>query len=817
MKRNKELRGKGRGNRFVVGRHGPGILRFGLILLILGVLTVAATAKETTPIIRKIEIAGNRRIDSGTIRERIKSRVGEPLSLDTIREDIRSIYRMGGYFKNVQVESDPFADGIRLTFRVEEKPIISEISIQGNKELDEGKIRDVLHSRIGSPYDRQRIKEDKEAIRKLYQNEGYYFAGIDIQVREDKNHNKKILYHIAEGKKVIIGEIFLKGAKHLKPGEIKKKAMETKEHWMLSFISSAGLYKKEILDIDLQRIKDYYYSHGYLEAKIGEPVISFKKPRKRSWDRFYEFLKGWWWSKNMISITIPISEGQQYRIKKIAFQGNAAIPESVLRSSLSSKAGETFSSRAIRRDMRRISKLYGAKGYAFAGVSPLTELDRDTRTVNLTWDIDEGQPVYIGEVTIVGNTQTRDNVIRRELRFNEGDQYNIAKIDRSKIRIQNTGFFKKVRIATNRRPGEQVVDLKVQVEEQQTGSLSFGVGASSTQGLIGSFDIRENNLFGTGRELNLAAELGGQDTTFNIHYIDPWLYDREISLGVSLFKTFSNYESFEEDTVGGSLTVGKALDEYSRGSIGVNYEEIHFSNVDQNFEQGLTQSQSVFGISFGWQRNTVDNIVDPTRGYLARMNLKFAGLLGNANFNKYFLSDRIFFKGPWKTTFSLNGEAGFVDAGGPEDVPVSELFFLGGIESLRGYQYRSLGPKNYFGSLIGGRKSLLLNSEYYIPLAPSLGLKGFLFFDIGKVYAPLSKTTITSMKEIDRDGDGFTDAIQAVRSPNLTDGNAWKKSYGIGFYWRSPAGPIKIVWAKALSPEPFDNLETIQFNMGTTF
>ncbi|NOY52852.1 MAG: outer membrane protein assembly factor BamA [Deltaproteobacteria bacterium] len=780
-------------------------------------LLAICSATEAAPIIRKIEIVGNRRIDSGTLLSRIQSKKGESLSMETIRKDIRAIYGMGGYFENVQVESEPVKDGIRLIFRVKEKPIISEITIKGNKELEEGKIRDVLKARIGSPYDLRQIKRDREAIRKLYRDEGFYFAKIQATAKDDRNKNKKLHYKISEGKKVIIGEIILKGSKQLKPGEIKKKAMETKEHWMLSFISSAGVYKRETLNIDLARIKDFYYSHGYLEVKVGEPEISFKKPKRRTHDRFYEWFEGWGWGKSKIVVTIPIHEGKQYKIGKVRFEGNNAISSEILASSLSSKKGEIFSSEKIRKDISIIAHLYGKKGYAFANGTPLTNLHRETRTVDLTWDIDEGQRVYIGEVNILGNVRTRDNVIRRELRFNEGDRYNIAKIDRSKVRIRNTGFFKDVQIRTNRRPGRQVVDLNVLVKEQQTGSLSFGIGASSTQGLIGSFDVQQKNIFGTGREVNISAVLGGKDSSFNLRFVEPWLYDREVSLGFNLYKNISDYDSFREETLGGGMTFGRALDEYSRGSIGINYEDIHYNNVDQGYNANLIQGQSVSDITLGWKRNTVDNIMDPTRGYLARASAKLAGLIGNAKFNKYYLADRIFIKGPGKITFSENGEVGYIKASSAKEIPVSELYYLGGIESLRGYQYRSLGPRNFFGSLIGGRKMLLSNSEIYFPVAPSAGLKGFLFFDIGKVYDPVTRTVISSYREIDTDGDGFVDTTEAVRSPNITDGNQWKRSYGIGISWRSPAGPIKLVWAKAMNPEAFDNVETIQFSMGTTF
>ncbi len=790
------------------------------LAVLLCLFAVGAFAQDVgAPIIRKIDIVGNRRIDSGTILGRIGSRVGERLSLEMIREDIRAIYGMGGYFENVQAESEPIEDGVRLVFRVEEKPIISGITIKDNKELEEGRIRDVLHSRIGSPFDLKSVKKDKEAIKKLYQGSGFYFAQIRSRVETDRNQNKQLVYAIEEGKKVVIGEILLDGNKSLKASKIKKGAMETKEQWMLSWLTSAGVYKREILDIDMQRIKDYYYSHGYLEVQLGEPQVSFSKPDRRPRDRAYEWFKGIFWKKNMIAVTIPISEGEQYSVGRIDFQGNTAIPEKTLKAAMNSQEGEVFSSEKIREDIQTLSNLFGEKGFAFASISPLTELNRSDRSVHLTWDISEGQRVFVGEVNITGNVRTRDTVIRRELRFNEGDQYNIAKIDRSRVRIRNTGYFEDVQITTNRRPGEQVVDLDIAVKEQQTGSLSFGLGASSTQGLVGSFDVRQRNLFGTGRELNVAAMLGGEDSTFNIRFVEPWLYNREISLGIHLFKTISDFDSFEEDTTGGTLTFGRALDEYSHGSIGLNYEEVDFTDVDLALQDASTEAQSVFGITLGWRRNTVDNILDPTGGYLARASAKFASFLGDADFNKYFFSDRIFFDGPGKTTLSINGEFGYVDVARAEEIPVSELFFLGGIESVRGFQYRSLGPRNAFGSLIGGRKLVLVNTEFYFPIAPAAGLKAFLFFDAGKVFDPASETTITSTPgtPVDLDGDGTFDAFQVVRSPHLTDGDEWKKSYGIGFYWRSPMGPVKIVWTDVLDEEPFDEVETIQFSLGTAF
>ncbi len=792
------------------------VLWTGIIAALIGFFVPHAEAQEGNgPIIQKIEIVGNRRIDSGTILNKIGSRVGDPLSLETIQEDIRAIYGMGGYFENVQVESEPVEGGIFLSFRVEEKPIISGISLEGNKEVEEGKILDVLISRLGSPYSLQRIKKDKEAIQQVYQNEGFYFVQIQSSVEDDKNQNKKLTYKIEEGKKVVIGEIFLQGNKELKSKQVKKKAMETKEHWMFSFLTSAGVYKREILDIDLERIKDFYFSHGYLEVKVGEPEITFDKPRRRSWDRFYEFFKGWGWDKNEIAITIPISEGEQYRIGTMAFSGNTAIPEETLRSSLSSKEGEVFSSELIRTDIKWITHLFGEKGYAFVSVSPLTDLNQVEQIVNLTWNVEEGNRVYIGEINITGNDRTRDNVIRREIRFHEGDQYNISKIDRSKVRIRNTGYFEEVQDATNRRPGEQVVDLDINVKERQTGSLSFGIGASSTQGLIGSFDVRQTNIFGTGRELNVSAILGGEDSSFNFRFMEPWLFDREVSMGFSLFKTKGDYDSFEEDSTGGSITLGRALDEYSRGSLSFTYEQIKYSDVDATIQQGLAESQSVFGVVLGWKRSTVDNIIDPGRGYIARASAEFAGLLGDADFNKYYAANRIFYRGPWKTTFSVNGEAGYVDVDSVDDIPVSELFYTGGIESLRGYEYRSVGPRNFFGSLIGGRKLLLVNTELYFPIVQSMGLKGFLFYDTGKVYDPVGSAVV--IEQVDLDDDGDIDAFQAVSRPNLTNGDEWKSSFGLGFLWRSPAGPIKIIWAKVLDEESYDEVETVQFSLGTSF
>ncbi len=792
----------------------------GYVAALICLFPLAVFAQEaSSPVIRKIDIVGNRRIDNGTILGRIGSRIGERLSLETIREDIRAIYGMGRYFENVQAESEPMDGGVRLVFRVEEKPIISGITIEENKELEEGSIRDVLYSRIGSPFDLKSVKKDKEAIKKLYHGRGFYFAQIRSRVEADKNENKKLIYSINEGKKVVIGEVLLDGNESLKAGKIKKRAMETKEQWMLSWLTSAGVYKREILDIDLERIKDYYYSHGYLEVTVGEPQISFNKPDRRPRDRAYEWFKGIFWKKNMIAVTIPISEGEQYRVAGIDFKGNTAIPEKILKAALNSQEDEVFSSEKIRADIQTLSRLFGEKGFAFASISPLTDLNRSDRTVHLTWNISEGQRVFVGEVNITGNLRTRDTVIRREMRFNEGDQYNIAKIDRSKVRIRNTGFFEDVQVLTNRRPGEQVVDLDIAVKEQQTGSLSFGLGASSTQGLVGSFDVRQRNLFGTGRELNVAAMLGGEDSTFSIRFVEPWLYNREVSLGINLFKTISDFDSFEEDATGGTITLGRALDEYSHGSIGLNYEKIDFTDVDTALQTASTEAQSVFGLTLGWRRNTVDNILDPTRGFLARASAKFASFLGDADFNKYFFSDRIFLGGPGKTTLSINGEFGYVDVNRAEDIPVSELFFLGGIESVRGFQYRSLGPRNAFGSLIGARKLVLINTEFYFPVAPAAGLKAFLFFDTGKVFDPASETTVTSFpgNPVDLDGDGNIDAFEVVRSPHLTDGDEWKKSYGIGFYWRSPMGPVKIVWSDVLDEEPFDEVETIQFSLGTAF
>ncbi|RLA94431.1 MAG: outer membrane protein assembly factor BamA [Deltaproteobacteria bacterium] len=724
-------------------------------------------------IVTGISIHGNRLIEDEAILYQIKTRVGDVFSQEKIQEDIQNIYNMG-YFNDIKVDSTDEPLGKKITFIVKENPEITEIRITGNKEVGTSEIQDELDIKLHTILDYNKVKDNALKIRRFYKGKGYYNALVDYKVQYLGSDKAAVIFEIVEHHPMKIKKITFVGNKNLKSKKIKK-IMETREKSLLSFITGAGTFKEEALQHDLDRIRAFYYDHGYLDIKVGEPKITH--------------------DEKWIYITIPVEEGEQYRISEVKIAGDLIEPEENLLKQVKVTKDELFNRKKIHDDIMALTDLYGEYGYAFADITPLTNINADNKTVVLTYDIAKGQKVYFEKINITGNTRTRDKVIRREMRIREEDLYSNKKLKKSRERINNLGYFEEVKINTQKGSAPNKMTLEVKVKEKPTGMISAGAGYSSVDNLVGIFQISQNNFMGKGLRLTLMAQLGG-NSRYRIALTEPYLFDKEISAGFDLFSIDLEYEDFDTENKGVGLSLGVVpfgLEDYRLG-FEYNYSDVKISDVepDADYEirasEGTTQTSS---ITTSLTRDTVDDRFYPMRGSVNSISLELAGgLLGGENFFKMIIDSRWYFPFKWETAFMARGSAGYAKGYGGDDLPVFERFFLGGLDSLRGFEYRSVGPrgKENPGDVVGGNKMMLFNFEYLFPLIKAAKIRGLVFFDMGNSF---------------REGENFDFDL--------------RKSVGWGIRWQSPFGPLRIEWGLNLDPKEDEDRSQFEFSVGTGF
>src|ERR671923_1676034 len=668
-----------------------------LILLSLAFLgfQVCHGGEAPAPRIRAIEVKGNQKIETSTIQFYIHNRVGDEFSVARIREDILRIYRLG-FFKDVQVDVEEFEGGLRVTFIVVEEPFVRDISIVGAQEIKREEIEGKLALKANSVLNRNQVRDSLDKIKQLYQEKGYYFAEAEAVYTEVGPEEIDLTIRITEGEKILIKRITFVGNRAIEPWELKN-VMETKEATLISFITGTGVYQRETLRNDLRRIEAFYQTRGFLRVEVSEPDVRVDPKAKG------------------IFITIAVKEQDQYRVGRLQVAGDELFSAAELKNLMKLQEGEIFDRSQLANDVLRLSDRYTERGYAFADVVPLTNIDQQKRLVNIDVHIDRGPQVRVGRILIVGNESTRDKVIRREIRLNEGDLFDSSKLRRSRQRLGNLGFFEEVKLDTRRRPEEDLVDLEVRVKEQPTGAFTAGAGYSSTQSVIGTASIRQNNLFGRGQRLALSAALSSISADFTLSFTEPYFLDSQYTLGLEAYNRNFDYDSFDSRETGAGLRFSRAIGEYLRIGLGYRYEDIDISDVSEDASQRIKDlagrsTSSVITPSIAW--DTRDNALNPTRGFYNFLSFDFAGgplgaanqfykAIGEANWYYPLISDIV---------FSARGRLGYADGWGDKDLPLLERFFVGTqAVTIRGYQLKEVGPKDINGEPIGGNSLLLLS------------------------------------------------------------------------------------------------------------
>lgn len=743
----------------------------GLALLMLPSFLFAQEGES----IHSLNIVGNKRIDESTIRYYIKSQPGTLLSKRQIREDIEQIYSLG-QFKDIRVETRETLDGLELEFYVQEISSVGDVEILGNDKLDANDIREKIGLKRGATFHDHLIQESSEEIIKLYREKGYFFAQAHIDTQPNQENLVNVTIRLKEGEKVKIEKVRFSGNKAF-PDKDLREEMETQEETWYSFLDESGVYQKDILKLDLFRLEGFYHDRGYLRVKVLEPRIDINQRTRE------------------IHITIPVEEGPQFRVKSLDIKGDETVSPDEIQKNILTKVGEIYNVSQLRQDILTITDLYGQKGYAYADANPVSKLNDKDRTVDLAVEIDKGKKVYVGNIEVLGNIKTRDNVIRREFRLKEGELFDGSKLKRSKQRINNLNYFEDVKIDTHRGEDPDLIDILTTVTERPTGSFSVGIGFSSIENFIFSTSIAQDNLFGNGQRLSVSAQLSSIRTDFNIGFTEPRLFDSEVSFGVNAFNQDQDFLSFDSQSTGASFSLGKNLTEYESVNIGYRLANVEVSGIDTADETEFfkNETQVTSRILPRFVHDSRDNFLNPSTGWRHVLGFELAGL-GGSKFTKSVYEVTYFHPLAGKIVAAAHARVNYAEGYGGEQLPSFEKYFMGGATSLRGFNIEDVGPKDADGDPVGGTQSILLNLELQYPFTKSF--RGYLFYDRGNIYG--------SGAEISSTDTSFN--LSKMRS-----------SLGAGVRFISPFGPLGFAYGIKLDRKDGESAAEFHFSAGSAF
>ena len=745
-----------------------------LVVLLLCAFAVSSHA-QSMDLVGSVQVRGNKRVVDSTILYYIKTKKGKPISRSRIRKDIEQIYNLG-QFRDVRVETHPGVDGLDVIFIVEEISSIGDVILHGNNEVSEDDIREKLTIKRGTTFQDHMLQEVKEQVTLLYHDKGFFLVEVDINAKLSSENLTNINIRIREGQKVKIKNIRFVGNKRLPAGKLRDQ-METQAATWISVLDESGIYKKDILKLDVLRLEGYYQNHGFIRARVLEPQVKINKRNKT------------------IHIIISVEEGPRYKVGAIEVQPDDTLTEAEIRNAMKTKRSGIYNVSQVREDVLSITDLYSQQGHAYADVSPKTKINDASRTVDLSIEIDKGRKVYVGQISMTGNTRTLDNVIRREFRFKEGELFDSEKLKRSKQRINNLQFFEDIKINTRRGKESDLIDIVTTVTERPTGSITVGAGFSSVDSFIFNAGISQNNFLGRGQRVAFSANLSSRKSDFNLSLTDPRVFDSNLLAGVDVFKREMDFYSFKKGSAGGGLRFGKSLSEYDWAGVNYRVEDVTVSEVDTVEETAFLKNEArlTSRISPSFIRDTRDDFLNPSTGWRHVVRFDLAGgILGGSDFIRSSYEATYYRPLFGKLVGALHGEIHWADAYAGDTLPAFERYFMGGPASLRGYTVKNVGPKDGSGDPLGGNQSLLFNAEVQYPFTK--GLRGFIFYDRGNVFGVGDDTTTTDT----------TWSLSKMRD-----------SVGAGVRFLSPFGPVGFAYGIKLDQATGEEAGEFHFTAGS--
>jgi len=721
--------------------------------------------------IAEVRVTGNKRIEADAIERVIKTVPGDIYSAKDLSRDLKAIYAMG-YFDDVRIEAEEGPRGKTIIFKVKEKPTVRVIRFKGNRVFDDEKIMENLSLSTGSILNVFKLEKNVKRIETLYKDKNYHNVQVTYTIHPLENEQADLEFNIQEGEKIWIKKITFEGNSAYSDRNLKK-LMKTSEKGFFSWITSSGDLSQEDLERDADRIAAFYHNNGYIQAKVGDPQVDFKP------DGIY--------------VTIKIDEGRRFKVGKVDITGDIILTKEELEKKLKISKQEYYSREVVRNDVLALADLYSDQGYAYADIIPKTDQDPDNLVVHITYTIAKGKEVYFEKIIISGNTKTRDKVIRRELNVYEQELYSGVRLKRGIRNLHRLDFFEDIKVNTERGHSDDTMVLKVNVTEKPTGAFSFGGGYSNDENLFGMASISQKNLFGKAQTLELKAQIGGTTNRFTLSFVEPWLFDIPLSAGIDLFNWQTDYDDYDKDAVGGRIKFSYPVWNYTRVFAGYTYEIDDIRNIDETASKTIKELEGenvTSSVRAGLKYDSRDKIFNPTRGSVHSVSVEYAGLGGDIAFTKFLLDTGWYIPILWETVGFIHGKTGQVTQNSGGILPDYEKFYLGGINSMRGFEWRGIHLLDSDGAEIGGEKFVQFNFEILVPLFKKAGVVGVVFYDTGNVYAENEGIDLGDLRE----------------------------SVGYGFRWYSPIGPIRIENGYIINPRPGeDDNGRWEFSMGAAF
>jgi outer membrane protein insertion porin family len=727
-----------------------------------GALPLGVRAEEGQRLIA-VEVKGARSIARETILAKVQSQPGAPYRPETASEDIRRLFALG-YFTDVKTELETLPEGLRLVFVVREKPSIAAIHLDGHRSLAKPKLLELIGLQVGELYDPRRVKEGVDQVKAEYGRKGYSQVEVLARTETDAAANEVTLrVLIDEGPRMRIAGILVEGNAAFPDKRIRKLLKTKRRKWFFP-----GRYDAQVLEEDLERVRAFYRKHGYQDAAVAREI--YQAPDGRG-----------------LYVHLTVTEGLQHRVGAVALAGTGRFPEAEVRRTIALKPGAVYSIEGLQEDLRRLKEYYGDRGHIQAQVTPDPQLDPQSKRVNLTYHVAEGPLVHVERIDIRGNLQTKDLVIRRELRLYPGEPFDGAKIRKSVERLRNLGFFEDVTVDTEPTDRPDHEDLIVEVKEAKTGSFSFGGGFSSVDRLIGLIELEQRNfdwrnwprLTGAGQDLRLRIEAGTVRRYFDLAFTEPWIFGRPVSFGIDLYnRTRLRSQNlglgYEEERRGLGFRLGREFADTLQTGLSYQFYQTEISDVveeasaDLKAEQGQSNT-SVMGLSVGVDRR--DNRFDPAAGWFVYQRADLAGgpFGADQDFYRYEAGASGYWPHAGRWVLESRVRGGVVKAySGTAEVPIFERFFSGGASTIRGFPERKVGPRDPTSNdPIGGEATLVATLEEVLTIITDDRdrpiLKGTLFYDVGNVWR--------------RTGDF---------------GESFKSGAGIGVRVTTPIGPMRL-------------------------
>lgn len=720
--------------------------------------------------IKQILIVGNQRIEADAILRAVRVKSGDIYDEDKLSEDLTAIYKMG-WFDDVRVDAEKASDGVSISFSVQEKPTIREIEFSGNVAIDDEELLENVDISTGSILNIFNIRRNIKIIESLYKDKNYHNVKVGFEIDPLDNNLANLKFNIEEGDKVRIKTITFDGNSAYDSEELKDK-METSEKGFFSWLTSSGDLNREELQQDVYQLASFYQNNGYAEARIGEPEIEYRD----EW----------------IYILIKINEGPRFKMGQVGVSGDFVLPEAELLAGIQVKKEEWYNRDAIRQDVLALTDIYADRGYAHADVFPELQVNPENSTVDILFHITKNAPVYFERINIVGNTKTRDKVIRREFKIHEQELYSSSRLKRSVADLHRLDYFEDVKVKPQQGSAPDKMLLDIEVVEKPTGTFTFGGGYSAVDKLYVMASVSERNFLGRGQIMELAVQTGGTARQYTFGFTEPWLFDIPLSAGIDLYQMEREYDDYDRDSRGGGLRFGYPLFDFTRGYIKYAYDRSDISDISEEASPYIYPGKNIeSSVSLSIVYDSRNRQFNPSEGSKHSATIKYAGLGGNVGFTKLTAETGWYFPLFWGTVGFIHGESGYIEESSDKYLPDYERFYLGGINSVRGFDWQDISPVINDDIKIGGTEFAQVNVEYIFPIIKESGLVGLFFYDAGNAWA------------LDNDDAESEDGLR----------NSW----GFGIRWYSPMGPLRLERGYILDSKPGEGSGRWEFSMGGTF